>query len=326
MAWFGSNKIGRLGRFLGNKPGLVGYWQLDGSSIDNSANGQNGSDTSVTYGPQSLPWMSGLRGVNVSHANGSNITITGTASIPTAAAPRTFGIWLQTTVSGTNQSVFGSGTSASGEQFTLYVVSGKDYFSGYSADIQGNIVLNDGKWHLFIVTYDGTTARLYVDGKYDTGSAESLNTVGTSIAIGRGLPVNTDGITGSLTEAFILNYQMSAAQIAQYYAWAIRKPQNWMNRLTNPIALYLRSASATMMNAASRYATAKRVLQTARSASVTMMNAASRYATASWHIFVLWQRTASVSMMNAASRYAKATKAFIIKISNVIRFGFFTWD
>lgn len=88
----------------------------------------------------------------------------------------------------------------------------------------------------------------------------------------------------------------------------------------------IRSASASMMNAASRYASAVRGFVTGRTASVSMMNAASRYATASWHIFVLWVRTASVSMMNAASRYAKATKAFIIKISNVIRWDFWTFD
>ena len=228
MAWFGDNKIGRIGRFFGNDPTLVGYWQLNGSSIDNSGNGNNGTDHSVIYSPQNGRLNNGA---DIVHANAAYISSSGNASIPTGAAARTFGIWFKTTVpSGTNQSIFGSGTSASNEQFVLYMVSGKDYFSGYAADIQGNIVINDGEWHLFIVTYDGSNARLYVDGKYDATYTGTLATTGTSIYIGCGPGLTGDSFTGSLWEPFILNRVMSPSQISQYYAWATRKPQNWMQK------------------------------------------------------------------------------------------------
>lgn len=55
MAWFGDNKIGRIGRFWGNDPTLAGYWQLNGNPIDNSGNSNSLSPSgTVNYPPSQL--------------------------------------------------------------------------------------------------------------------------------------------------------------------------------------------------------------------------------------------------------------------------------
>lgn len=173
--------------------------------------------------------------------------------------------------------------------------------------------------------------------------------------LGNASDVNYVVWLGELYDASAFSRALSPSEISQYYAWATRKQQNWMQKtiallsttwtrsgsvsIMNAASRYatatyhlavawVRSASVTMMNSASRLATASYhlVINWTRTASVSMMNSASRYATAAWYEAIVIVRTASVSMMNSASRYAKATKQFIIKIGNTIRWSFFTWS
>ena len=368
MAWFGDNKIGRIGRFWGNDPTLVSYYQLNGSSIDNSGGGKNGTDTAVSYLPTQACLNKAL-GIGATFGSTSNIT---TSLWLASNSIFSYAFWVyvpNTSLAG----VFISNGNSNLSAGTGVAVGVGDAGSGGTFQTAGNqlIVIASGVawmptganlgtgWHLVVVTRDGTTMKAYLDGLETPTLASSTATPATPSGSGwfdMGDTTNQfPNFVGALGEVAIFSRTLSPSEIAQYYAWATRKQQNWMQKaitllsttwartgsvsIMNAASRYatatyhlaiawVRSASVTMMNSASRLATATYhlVINWTRTASVSIMNSASRYATAAWYEAIVIVRTASVSMMNSASRYAKATKQFIIKIGNTIRWSFFTWS
>lgn len=209
-------------------------------------------------------------------------------------------------------------------------------------------------WHHIVLTVDSSQVwRGYIDGvlcpntaTQTPGTPSGHFTLGADDD-GSGVPDSWAYFPGMLDEWGIWDKVLSPQEITNLYnggsgqtmvantTYTASASLSMMNAASRyATATYqhfinwVRSASVSMMNAASRYATATyhQAIAWARTASVSMMNSASRYASAVWAESVTWIRTASVSMMNSASRYTKATKAFIIKISNTIRWDFWTWD
>ncbi len=332
---------------------LVSYYKLEGNSNDFYGS-NNGTDTSVTYGSSY-----GKVNEGADFGSASNTT---TPLWLSSNATFSYAFWVyvpNTSLQGvfvsnghTNLSV-GSGVAVG--------VGG----AGSSATFQttGNqlIVLASGVawmptganlgtgWHFVVVTRDGTTMKAYIDNVQTptlTASTATPNTPSGNGWFDMGDTTNQfANFVGYLDEIGIWSKVLSSQEITDLYNSGAGQTM---------VTAYPTVASVTMMNAASRYATATYHLAIAwvRSASVSMMNSASRLATATYHLAISWTRTASVSMMNSASRhataawfeslvfvrtasvsimngaarYAKATKQFIIKIGNTIRWNFFTWD
>ena len=71
----------------------------------------------------------------------------------------------------------------------------------------------DTNWHFIVLTYDGTTAKLYADGVLKTSAAKSWNLVPNACNIGR----MTDGTqywNGQIDDVRIYNRALSATEIA----------------------------------------------------------------------------------------------------------------
>ena len=111
--------------------------------------------------------------------------------------PRSIYFMLQTTVTtdsnilftGSNpvSNLFGVCINCAGVASGILVI---DMQGGYYYRVTGKVV-NDGLWHTVLVTYDGTTLSIYVDGKLDSSTtnwngastatiASTLNTLGNS--------------------------------------------------------------------------------------------------------------------------------------------------
>jgi hypothetical protein len=78
--------------------------------------------------------------------------------------------------------------------------------------------VGDGKWRHIVGTNDGTTSRLYIDGRLDGSFTESggLSTVQTNINIGR-----SEGfgryLNGSISQVLLYNRALTATEINQSY-------------------------------------------------------------------------------------------------------------
>jgi len=129
----------------------------------------------------------------------------------TATAPDTdVGMRVFTTYRGSNSSRFSLGMRAD-RVFSYASPAGS--FSGTS-------VINDGKWHHIVTTYDGATQKLYVDGSQENSRNFTLSGefYSQNDTIGAFHP--TDGFWGGLIdEVRIYNTSLTSAQIqSQYYA------------------------------------------------------------------------------------------------------------
>ncbi len=196
----------------------VGLWHMDeasGNVVDSSGNGNTGTSNGTTV-------VAGKLG-NARSFNGSTdyISIADSSSLnPSAITAET---WIKTTDTGVSKSILGkaSGCATSGYIMWLnenYVGAGKPGFFVGSWWVDANITINDGLWHYLVGTYDGTDAKIYVDGVLsNSASHPGANLSSTNpLQIG-GSTYCGNAFNGTLDEVHISNYALSAAEILANY-------------------------------------------------------------------------------------------------------------
>lgn len=306
MAWFGDSKKGRIGTFFGNRPTLVGYWQLDGSSKDNLGGSNVGSDSNVVYGILS-------RLGKAARFNGSTSEIDlGTTGLPTGSAAGTFLAWCYWIDTGSDVclTMYGGATrTTANERALIFTNSNRSlYFFGAANDAESSFqFISKNQWHLVGYSYAAgdTAVTLILDNKFQKISFSGglpLNTPSSSVVnyLGR-VDDGSDRFGGSIEEVAMFSEALSTQLIQQYYAWAqLKRRSTWLRMLFVPLNALTRSLSDSIMVAASRTVVLTRLASYLRSLSDSIMNAASRFAT----IFKGTTGKLTVSIMNAASRFA----------------------
>lgn len=140
----------------------IGIWNLNagtGTSVGNSSgSGKNigiiTGATWITPGPNGDPALAFTAG---------NKVAVGTVTLPQNV---TVSAWIQTNSAG-QQPVFSNrGTGL------YFGTTGGNFFTYYNTAASPSMVsvkkVNDGKWHFVVWTSDGTTSRMYIDGKLDS--------------------------------------------------------------------------------------------------------------------------------------------------------------
>jgi len=199
--------------------GLVAWYSFTGNANDLSGNGYNGtvngaSLTTDRFGSTNSAY----------YFNGtSSYIITGATTAPLGANPRTFSLWFNsnTYTNPSNRDAFNWGSlpsGADGERFGFTLYSGLPYFCGQGDDFYGTGFLADSNWHNVIVTYDGDTVKMYVDGNFNTSSKKSLNTDSSIVVIGRS-PMDMNGtyFEGSLDDIGIWSRVLTTNEIQSLY-------------------------------------------------------------------------------------------------------------
>ncbi len=94
-----------------------------------------------------------------------------TNAIPVGAADRSVEVWFKTAGPGAGmdrQMLFNYGTLANGQMFGAFLEPNGTTISawGHYADVTYTWAQNfqDNQWHQFVMTYDGTSIRMYLDG------------------------------------------------------------------------------------------------------------------------------------------------------------------
>lgn len=203
--------------------GLVAHYALDGDGADSAPN----PAPATVHGAV----VTADRFGRASHAlsfNGTTAYLDAPSKkLPAAANPRTLSVWFRTAAtapafqSGPN---WGS-TTATGDRFGISVMgkaagsTGVLRFSAQNSGVSGSTVVADGKWHHGAVTFDGAVVALYSDGALvKTDNTLTLNTVGTTLSIGRSVPANdNDYFSGQLDDVRIYDRALSAAEIAAIF-------------------------------------------------------------------------------------------------------------
>ena len=202
--------------------GLVGWWKLDGNAKDETANHNDGTVNNFTLDGTTNGWMAGKFGQGLKF-NGTNtfvnkVGFTGLANIN---SNQTISAWFNNSNGAAVQDIVTIGNaSTAANQFRLN--GGKLEVSkwGGSISISSSSTLAFNIWHLGTFTYDGTNARLYVDGSLVATNLTSLQSMPT-YNFYLGTYSGTSGaefFTGSADDVRIYNRALSATEISQLYA------------------------------------------------------------------------------------------------------------
>lgn len=168
---------------------------------------------------------------------------------PTAAI--TLEAWVKGT--GTNRQIL-----RKGNQYQLRFTSTGDLqASTWSATVVRDSLIsgvNNGAWHHIVMTYDGTTQRLYVDGaQVDSDAATgAIDTSASDLYVGA-ISGTSEFFNGNIDEVAIYPTALSAARIRQHYQTAKAIPGRYLNEVLadNPNAFWRLKSSTTLQDTTS---------------------------------------------------------------------------
>lgn len=200
----------------------IAYWKLDGNSNDATGNGNNGSNTSITYntGNGKINQGAGFGGSSVINT-GNVFTIAATTSF-------TFACWMKSTNTSTTQFLMGK-YGGNTEAYILLNSSNHAFAqlrgtngSGESS-IEGSNNIADGNWHHIVYVRDvaNTQLLLYVDGVSAatpvTDSTSGTIDAGDTFYLGK--RNNSDlPYTGDLDEIGVWLRPLSATEVVRLWA------------------------------------------------------------------------------------------------------------
>ena len=199
--------------------GLVGRWELDQSSGTNAADSTPFDRSATLSGTPS--WSSDCGGMAAFDFNGTShyFTVPNTADFqPTGML--SFCAWI-------NGDSWGSGTDvdaivrkgdANPNNFGLAISDGRVELlldGNDGSGIRGNTVLSTGQWYHVAATWDGATAKLYVNGVLDNSPGTAR--VGTIATDTRPLYIGgragADYFDGMLRDVRIYNRTLTASEL-----------------------------------------------------------------------------------------------------------------
>ncbi len=99
------------------------------------------------------------------------------------------------------------------------------FYVGGASEVDSTFQVGDGTWRHIVGTYDGTTARLYVDGKFNASVTTTAGTPQAALSWGK-WQGGTRYLTGKIEEPRLYNRVLSAADVWSMYdprtRWELR--------------------------------------------------------------------------------------------------------
>jgi len=203
---------------------LLGWWRLDESSGDTVADASgNGNSGTVTGTAQWQP--AGGRIGGALHLNDGFVQIVEEApfdiaeeiTVSTWTRIDAFDRWWQALVTkgDTSWRLHRSGDAHSLE----FACSGLQSPQGTSASAQGSRVIDDGRWHHVVATYDGRQIALYVDGDLDASCPAwgKIRTNGQPVVIGDNAEQSGRHWNGWIDDVRVYSCALSAPEVAELY-------------------------------------------------------------------------------------------------------------
>ncbi len=201
---------------------LVGLYKFEGNENDSSTTNATPTLTGTAT------FVSGKEGRAFSF-NGSTYISYGNPTALQFAKTNTFSIcgWIKTSL-GVSQEVIVAKESSGGDGYYIDVLSGNLRFvffsSGSGYVTSSSSTINDGNWHYFSCTFDGSGNRsgmkVYIDGVLsNTGTASAIGgdiTNSVNFTVGA-FSNGANQFTGTMDEIRVYNAQLSAAQVSALY-------------------------------------------------------------------------------------------------------------
>ena len=210
----------------------MSFNDVSGSTVINQGSG--GATMNGTLTGTAKIVSGGINGGNAlsipsGAANAAYVLVNNPVVAMTGAASWTIGMWVKTTNAGGVYAYQGSGSWASGNM-TFYLNEGSD--NGYGTKAggvsyaqgweEGSTKINDGNWHFVVMTCNGSTKAMYVDGNVDAiaSSWAPATGVGSQLWIGGSADTGDEdiGLGGLIDGVYVYNYALTQAQVQSLYA------------------------------------------------------------------------------------------------------------
>lgn len=197
---------------------LVSYWNFDSDNSTDSVGGNDGTDNSMSY-------SSGQIGDGADFDGGSSYISIPTSGFPSGNSARTINLWVYFNTKPANDTsrswvIYGTPTATHEIQFEAQQISGEQNLDvdANSLDYFENWSYSTNTWYMVSYTFDGSIARLYVDGS-QMGSGSGSQTLATILSLGR-IGGNISGGSywdGSMDEIGVWDRQLSGSELTELY-------------------------------------------------------------------------------------------------------------
>lgn len=164
--------------------GLVAYYPFNGNANDESGlGGPTGTITRATLDRDRC----GRANSAYRFPGASSIVMAPNARLPAGASPRTLAVWVSTTdrSAADYHTIANWGEGVRLHRYGLALDRERALFTAELVGVYATTSPADGRWHLLVVTYDGATVEVSVDGAVEGRMALALDTVRQQLVLGR---------------------------------------------------------------------------------------------------------------------------------------------
>jgi parallel beta-helix repeat protein len=201
-----------------NETGLIGYWKFDEGTGTTAYDSSGNNNDGTIYG---ATWTSGKIGNALQFDGIDDYVLCGSNSLPTGNAPRTVSLWFKAfdIPSDRNTILAAYGQPYAYDVFYLVIIgeTKKVYVGmwGGGDTPSTSTSIQAGIWYHVTVTYDGTTARIYLNGIEEGSSLRSFATTLTDFYITDYWPGHY--FNGIIDEVKVYNRSLSAEEVWAEY-------------------------------------------------------------------------------------------------------------
>lgn len=204
---------------------IVSYWKLDESS--GNAADSIGSNTLTNNNSTAYVAAKINNGIDIVPASSNSLSVAGVSLVGNAWS---FGIWVNTDVSNTNNRTIFSYAPTSGNVNKIQVEGQTDgklrliVFNSSGTikkDYKTATALSTSTWYFLVVTWDGTNLKMFLNGSEET-TTKSLDDANTNTNTSRSFKLGsevagTNYWDGKLDEAGIWSAALSSTDITTLY-------------------------------------------------------------------------------------------------------------
>lgn len=195
-------------------PSLGGYWNLNGNSNDTSGNGNNGTDSNITYKSGKIGQGANFNGSNsqidVGNATTGKLNITGSSA--------SFVCWYSLNDITVNNVLIWKG-DATNTQYKMYVLSNGGgppngiQFNINSTQLNSTFGYSDSNWHHAAMIYDGVNMSCYIDGRFNGKTALTGNISNVNFSVQFGVARGQSNANAIIDDIAIFTRALTPAEI-----------------------------------------------------------------------------------------------------------------
>lgn len=213
-----ANALGVFDGTFTSTTNLVHHYEMNEGAgnfiIDDGSNGNDGSITSATWTKDAID-----NSYNVPSFDGVDDEVTASPAI-TSGTVFSASFWVTSGVTVTNKSVWDTRTSGALNGFAVFIGSTGlvNLFTTGGSTRTSSGSVDDGKWHHIVVTNDGSTSNIYIDGALDKTQSSTFDGFSGSSQTLFGVFFNGTGfLPGNVANAAIYDDVLGLGEVEKLY-------------------------------------------------------------------------------------------------------------